>query len=110
MSLREAGSFEHAHRAVLKLGDECRAVVDVDFAHGTAGTGGGGETLHRVGERALLDKRLLHSHDRAEIAGEEAGEVDEVRAEVAERAGAADILLKPPDKREIGVDDEVLEI
>ena len=55
-------------------------------------------------ERPLLDERL---GDRADdfgdlVAGDEAGHVDDVRVQVAVRAGAGVLLLEPPEQRHVG--------
>ena len=44
------------------------------------------------------------------LAGDELGEVDDVRADVAERAGAGLLLLQPPGQRGLRVDEPVLQV
>src|SRR5882672_1013148 len=82
----EAGRLHRADRAVLELDGRDEGVVDVDLAHALA-----------VEPRALLDEGLGHGADGLDLADEEAGEVDQVCAEVAEGARAGDLLLEAPD-------------
>src|SRR5690606_41342907 len=42
--------------------------------------------------------------------GDERDGVDDVGADVAERAGARLVLLQPPHERELGIDDPVLQV
>ena len=53
--------------------------------------------LERVVDLAARLERGRHRRDRGRLAAEVAGEVDHVRAEVAERARARGLLLEPPD-------------
>ena len=81
---REPRRLVGADRAVLELDRRLEGVVDVDGAAGP-----------------LLDERPQDAVDGARLAGEVARLVDHVRAEVAEGAGAGDLLVEPPDLREL---------
>ncbi len=89
----EAGGLERADGAALELGDRLEGVVDVDAAAGP-----------------VVDERPQHARDRLDLADEEAAEVDDVCAEVAERAGACDRPVEPPDLGEGRVEDPVLQV
>ena len=88
---REPRRLVRPDRAVLELDGGLEGVVDVD---GPAGP--------------LLDERPQDPVDGAGLADEVAGLVDHVRAEVAEGAGAGDLLVEPPDLRELGIHDPLL--
>ena len=62
-------------------------------------------------DRTLLDERLqLAAHLGDPVAGDELGQVDDVRADVAERAGAGLLLVQPPRQRRLRVRDPVLQV
>ena len=109
MSGGEARGFEYAERAVLELGHEYRRVVDCDVAERRVLAGFAGKPGHPLYYRTLRDEGLRHTHDPVELADQIARRVDNVRAEVAERARAADFLVEPPDERVIGIDYIVLQ-
>ena len=57
------------------------------------------------------DDRVEHAGDALELqAGDELGEVDGVGSDVAEGAGAGEILLQAPGERNLGVDEPVLAV
>ena len=64
---------------------------------------------HGRPSRSLTNVRRRGRHG-VDLADQVAREVDHVRAEVAERAGARDVLVEPPDHREVGVDDPLLQV
>src|SRR5690606_27805048 len=74
---REAGRLERAERAVLELAGGDEGVVHADLPH-----------LVAAGDWALGDERLGVSLDALDAADEVVRQVDDVRTEVAERAGA----------------------
>ena len=105
----EAGGLEGAYRAVLEPRQEKGRVVNSDFAHlpgrfCTQSAGLGGK------ERALLDEGFHHPADGFELAAEIPRQVNNVRVQIAVRAGAGLILLQPPDERELRINDPILQI
>ena len=105
----EAGRLEDAHRSPAEVREERRGVVHGDLA--AAGAGRAGEAGVLAGQRPLLDEGAQPAGDPGDgVAGDELGEVDDVGADVAERAGAGLVLLQPPRQRRLRVDDPVLEV
>jgi hypothetical protein len=89
--------------------DEQRRVVDGDRAALADRRTRTGRSTPR--QRALLDERLGQRADPGEpVAGDELRHVDDVRADVAQRAGPGLLRLQPPHQRELRVDDPVLEV
>ncbi len=67
--------------------------------------------VRRLGQRTLGDKGGGGRGDAGDqLAGQVLGQVDEVRAQVAQRAGPGPLALQPPGQRERRVDQPVLEI
>ena len=66
-------------------------------------------TVTATPSRSLTNVRVRGA-DRVDLADQVAREVDHVRAEVAEGARAGDVLVEPPDHREVGVDDPLLQV
>ena len=63
------------------------------------------------GERTFLHERLGQAaHRRDRVAEQVLREVDDVGADVAERAGAGELALQAPDEREFRIDDPVLQV
>ena len=110
----EPGRLVRGDRAAVEPGQEQRGVVDGDLARGRrrgAVAGRGGQAARLGRQRPLLDERLGQRADAGDpLAGDELGQVDDVRADVAERAGAGLVLLQPPHQRELRVDDPVLQV
>jgi len=73
----EARRLERPDRAALELDERLEGIVDGDLAAG-----------------ALGDERPRQRADRRDLADEVPAEVDDVRAEVAERSGARLVLLE----------------
>ena len=71
----EARRLDRPDRAVLELDDRLERVVDLAARHGTC---------------------AVEAETAGDLADEVAREVDHVRAEVAERAGAGRVLVEPP--------------
>ena len=110
---REAGRLEDAHRAAAEPGEEGGRVV-----HGhpcprrrrwwrrrrgrRSPSPGSGRSWTKVSSIPLTVVMLL--------TGDVLGQVDDVRADVAERAGAGLVLVQPPAHRGGGVGDPVLEV
>ena len=91
----DAGGLEAAEGAAGEAGDEQGGVVDRDRPPGAAA----------VGQRPLPDERLGQRRDPGDpVAGQVLGEVDDVGAEVAERARPGVLGLEPPGQRELGVE------
>ena len=100
-----------AERAAGEPAEEHRGVVDGDRARrprppapptGAGGSAGSGRSLTKVSSSAADPGQPL--------AGDVLGEVDDVRADVAERAGAGLVLLQPPRHRRGRVGDPVLQV
>ena len=97
---RHARRLDRADRAVLEPHQRRRRIVHGDAAR----------LLRVVEQRPGLDERLQVAGHLADLADEEAREVDGVRGDVAEGAGARLLLVEPPDQRDLRVGDPVLEI
>jgi hypothetical protein len=85
----EAGSLEVADGARIHFADEERGVIDADFAFLSpprAGAAGDSPLGAFGGQKAFLDEGFLdRAGDLGEfIAGDEAGHVDHVRAQIAQ--------------------------
>ena len=105
----EAGGLEDAERAAAELRQERRGVVHGDLAPAGAGRAGQSGVLAR--QRPLVDEGAQAAGDPGDrVAGDELGEVDDVGADVAERARACLGLVQPPRQRRLRVDDPVLEV
>ena len=105
----EAGRLEGAERAAGEPAQEHRGVV---HGHGARlRPADAAELAARRGQRALLDERLQHPADAGEgLPGDVLREVDDVRADVAERARAGLVLLQPPRHGRGRVGDPVLQV
>ena len=76
-----------------------------------AGAGRAGQAGVLAGQRPLVDEGAQPAGDAGDgVAGDELGEVDDVGADVAERAGAGLVLVQAPRQRRLRVDDPVLEV
>src|ERR1700704_3830473 len=63
------------------------------------------------GDRSLLDERLQPAVDLADpVAGDVLGQVDDVRADVAECARAGPLLVEAPRQRRLRIGDPVLQV
>src|SRR6185503_17577451 len=89
----EARGLEARDSAAGERGEEEHGVVDRALA-----------LLLRARDRALLDEgaRDASVDLRDLLAGDEAAHVDDVRVEVAVRAGAGGLLVEAPDERRVG--------
>ena len=110
---REPGRLERADRAAVEAGQERRGVVDGDLA--TRRVGGGlavaAETGSFAAQRARPDEGLQQRGDAGDrLAGEPLGGVDDVRADVAQCAGAGVLGLQPPGHRRVLVGQPVLQV
>ncbi len=104
------GGLEGRQRAGGEPAGEQGGVVDGDRPG--AGRGDGGQAAaRRGGQRPLTHERLGERGDAREVlTGQVLGEVDDVRAEVAERTGAGLFPAQPPGERELRVHQPVLEV
>ncbi len=94
-------------------GREDRGVVDRHLAGALVGGPAAGRQApgRRRQQRTLLDEGLGHrAHAGDRSPGDELRGVDDVRADVAEGAGAGLVPLQPPHQRELRVDDPVLQV
>src|SRR3954469_7494896 len=95
----EPGRLVGRERATVGAPEEHRGVVDGDLAglHAAARTQPG----RRLCEGTALDEAGEVARDLGQaLAGEELGQINDMRADVAERAGSGLVLLQPPDQRE----------
>jgi hypothetical protein len=100
---REPGRLVRRDRAAVEPGQEQRGVVDGHLAYLSYSRAGTDR------QRALLDERLGQRADADDpLPGDELREVDDVRADVAERAGPSFGRPQPPHQRVLRVDDPVL--
>ena len=87
------------------------AVVDGDLAHLGPRLGRQPRAAAGLGRhRTLLDEGRHRADDLRDRPDEVEPEIGDVRRDVAQGAGAGQLLLQPPDEREVGVGDPVLEI
>ena len=110
----EPGRLVGGDRPAVQPGQEQRRVVDGDLARAALRPPLPAEARQSARlrrQRPLLHERLGEGADPGDaLAGDELGEVDDVRADVAERAGAGLLLLQPPHQRELWIDDPVLQV
>ncbi len=100
----EPGRLERGQRPRVQPGGEHRGVVHGDRPGARALPG-------RLGPRALADEGGGGRGDaRDQLAGQVLGQVHDVRAQVAERAGPGSLALQPPGQRERRVHQPVLEV
>ena len=97
----EPGGLERGQRAPGEPARNSAASSTVTGARSAAGRRRE-PSSGRLDGRALLDERLGSADTRDDLAGDVLGQVDDVRADVAERAGAGLVLLQPPHQRELG--------
>ena len=112
---REPRRFERRHRAAGEATEEQGGVVDVDgpplLAARRGEPGGRRGPLDLGRQRPLPDERLGQCRNaRQRVPGEVLGHVDDVRPDVAQRARPRRVPAQPPDQRELGVDDPVLQV
>ena len=110
----EAGGLVRGDRAAVQPGQEQRGVVDRDrprWARHRCPTADALSPLELGRQRPLRDERLGQRADPGDaLAGDVLGQVDDVRADVAQRARAGHLPLQPPHQRELRVDDPVLQV
>src|SRR3712207_4880344 len=96
----EPRGLEGPRSPVLEAGQEGRGVVHRHLSPPAA----------RLLERALLYEDLRGADDLGYRADEEVGEVYDVRPDVAQSARARHLLTETPDKGQLRVEDEVLQV
>ncbi len=107
---REPGGLEARHRAPGEPAEEQCSVVDVDSRRGRPRRRPTARSKRpAAGARARTSPSAPRRPSRP-VAGDELRHVDDVRADVAQRARARTVLLQPPDQRELRVDDPVLQV
>jgi hypothetical protein len=110
-ALCHAGRFERAEDSVLEAGGEQGGVVDRDLLALTGGVALPAEALRGAGRGTGRHDGLERAGDLLDRgAGDPLGQVDDVRADVAERAGAGLVLVEAPGHGGVGVGEPVLEV
>jgi hypothetical protein len=100
----ESGRFERGQRARRQPGDEYRGVV---YGHRSGPRGAAG----RLRQGALTDEGGGGRGNAGdELARQVLGQVDDVRSQVAQRAGPGPLALQPPGQRERRIHQPVLEV
>ena len=110
-ALRHAGRLERAEHPAGEAGGEQGGVVDGDLLALAGGVALPSEALRGAGRGAGGDDGLEGAGDLLDRgAGQPLGQVDDVRADVAERPGAGLVLVQPPGHGGVGVGEPVLEV
>src|SRR5690242_12772724 len=97
-SQREPRGFQRAERAVLELHDRREGVV---YVHALPLS---------LAVRPLRDEGARDGGNGLDLANEEAGEVNDVRAKIAKHATPRHVLLQAPDDGEVRVENPLLQI
>ncbi|CRF29101.1 Uncharacterised protein [Mycobacterium tuberculosis] len=108
MPRSKARRLEAAERASGKTGKEQRSIV---YSHRTAGgilAAFGAESGHDARQRTFLNECFTHAYHFLHLPDKVMRQVDQMRTQIAMRAGAGNLLLQPPHERKVRIHDPIL--